>query len=283
MNAVVVLNQTQEFLPVIPSPGAPVALQDVMAIEATVAHNIAVIADMDVLEEMRAKAEALAQYLKGKELHGPMLGAQRRIEARIGQLLGETSSGERNDLKPSLAGEGSVSRMDRNRFRLLARGIGVLADEEWRQPRVKLLSFLREKYPVPRRTPDVIEQKNGTVKKSRQKRIEEITKLAAEGARAGQIADKLGLSEQQVRLIANDAEIVLPDASIGKTRRLDPERIIEEAVSGVSAYASGLSILGDLSAQTFSATQIKDWVDTLDASIKSLKKLSTTLKGLPHE
>lgn len=33
--------------------------------------------------------------------------SQRRVEARIGQLLGETTNGERHDLKPSLAGEGS--------------------------------------------------------------------------------------------------------------------------------------------------------------------------------
>ncbi|HJS89378.1 MAG TPA: hypothetical protein VJ738_05370 [Steroidobacteraceae bacterium] len=50
------------------------------------------------------------------------LGAQRRVEARIGQLLGETDIGQRHDLEPSLTSEGSIKRMDRNRFRLLARG-----------------------------------------------------------------------------------------------------------------------------------------------------------------
>lgn len=33
-------------------------------------------------------ARALETWLRGKDLAGPMLGAQRRIEARIGQSVG---------------------------------------------------------------------------------------------------------------------------------------------------------------------------------------------------
>lgn len=63
---------------------------------------------------------ALDYSLRGKELHGPMLGAARRIEARIGQLLGDAVEAQLSG-KPVPHAE-QVKRTDRNRFRLLARG-----------------------------------------------------------------------------------------------------------------------------------------------------------------
>jgi len=49
-----------------------------------------------------------------------MRGAQRRIEARIGQLLGPTTKGGRTDRRqPSVMAEG-LSKDERREFRLLA-------------------------------------------------------------------------------------------------------------------------------------------------------------------
>jgi hypothetical protein len=56
-----------------------------------------------------------------------MMGIARRVEARIGQLLGETENGQRHDLQPSRAWEGSIKKSDRQRFRVLARGWGRCA------------------------------------------------------------------------------------------------------------------------------------------------------------
>ena len=46
-----------------------------------------------LLDEWRAQARALETYLRDKELQGPMLGTQRRIEGRLGQLLGSAKAG----------------------------------------------------------------------------------------------------------------------------------------------------------------------------------------------
>ncbi|HYM46739.1 MAG TPA: hypothetical protein VES65_11350 [Solirubrobacteraceae bacterium] len=73
--------------------------------------------------------------LRGKQLNAPMLGAQRRVEARIGQLLGEAEKGRPHGNVPCV---GHLSRNDRNRFRILARGLERgLPDVEWRSARCR--------------------------------------------------------------------------------------------------------------------------------------------------
>lgn len=54
-------------------------------------------------------------------MNGPMLGAQRRVEARIGQLLGEAERGSHRSL-PCAVMKG-IAPNDRSRFRILARGL----------------------------------------------------------------------------------------------------------------------------------------------------------------
>jgi len=47
------------------------------------------------LGEWLRQAAALETYMRGKEMQRPMMGASRRIEGRIGQLLGEPGKGGR--------------------------------------------------------------------------------------------------------------------------------------------------------------------------------------------
>jgi len=63
----------------------------------------------------------LEAYLRSKNLQRPMLGAQRRVEARIGQLLGEGKRGRpsNNSLMSEIK---EIDKDDRARFRILARG-----------------------------------------------------------------------------------------------------------------------------------------------------------------
>ena len=67
-----------------------------------------------------------------------MLGAQRRIEARIGQLLGEPEPGKRTDLEPPHHAEEVVKHdQDRADFRILSHAYNgcELTDDEWRKSR----------------------------------------------------------------------------------------------------------------------------------------------------
>jgi hypothetical protein len=219
-------------LPAIPSPGTAVALADVIAIEASIARQIATIQDVETLEEMRAKADALARYLQGKELHGPMLGAQRRIEARIGQLLGETSNGERHDLKTTFPRAERLSPQDRNRFRALARGFEVgLPDEFWRQSRRALLEYLQEKYPVPRAPITPHQTVDGRQKKPIAERAAEISRLAAEGRTAQEIAQAINIDESRVYQIAR-----LENIEIKKQNKPREDRAREIASLAAEGY-----------------------------------------------
>src|SRR6185369_4828619 len=80
-------------LPTIPAPEALVALADIEALESSITKQLVTVDDLDVLQLWRAQAAALATYLHGKQLHLPMLAVQRKIEARIGQVLGEPRNG----------------------------------------------------------------------------------------------------------------------------------------------------------------------------------------------
>ena len=76
-------------------------------------------------------------------ISAPVSRTWRRVEARIGELLGETSQGARTDL--TLGHDLKlIEGGDRQDFRLLARGFASLTDEEWRKSRRALVAHLRQ-------------------------------------------------------------------------------------------------------------------------------------------
>jgi N6-adenosine-specific RNA methylase IME4 len=122
-------------LPIVPKVGTAIKAADVARLESAVAARVSEIDDVDTLQEWRAQAAALEAYLRGKDLQRPMLGAQRRVEARLGQLeaLG-------------YHGNHGVNNKLVSEFRILARGFECLtSDDEWRKSRRALVSFLRQK------------------------------------------------------------------------------------------------------------------------------------------
>jgi hypothetical protein len=133
----------------LPSRGSAVTLDSLMAAERQLASAALLTDDFDRLEEWRSQARALEQYLSAKKLHGPMQGAQRRIEARIGQLLGEAEPGKRTDLEPRQRDDGVVRHnQDRHDFRLLARALSgdiTLTEDEWRKSRRGLVQLIKDR------------------------------------------------------------------------------------------------------------------------------------------
>lgn len=137
-------------LPAVPEPGVPIAAERIAAIEREVAETIAFVDDVGVAEEWRARASALEAYLRSKGLQAPMLGAQRRVEARIGQLLPPQQGKE----LPDHARE--VSEDQRREFRLLAHALGgdcPLNEDEWRKSRRALLALVRVRLGLMPETP----------------------------------------------------------------------------------------------------------------------------------
>jgi N6-adenosine-specific RNA methylase IME4 len=144
-------------LPAIPKPGTAIAASRLEQLERETAAALAEITDVDVLEEARLRASALEHYLRGRGLQGPMLGTQRRIEARIGQLLGEPKPGARTDLQPpNRASEVVYHDPDRQAFRLLARALAgelELDPDGWRRSRRTLVAHVRRELGLRPSTP----------------------------------------------------------------------------------------------------------------------------------
>jgi 16S rRNA G966 N2-methylase RsmD len=135
-------------LPELPKRGAPITVADVERIEAGVIEQLTQVTDIGEADEWRRKAKGIEAYLRSPELQKPMLGAQRRIEAKIGQLLGPAVVGanQHNQNGAFTHEERLISRAaDRHDFRVLAKALEqprLLSPKEWRQSRRALVSLL---------------------------------------------------------------------------------------------------------------------------------------------
>jgi hypothetical protein len=79
---------------------------------------------MNEADEWRRKAKAIEAYLRSPELQRPMMGAQRHVEARIGELLGPAEwGGDRKSDQIEHDRFDLVDADDRVSFRLLAEAI----------------------------------------------------------------------------------------------------------------------------------------------------------------
>lgn len=137
----------------IPRPGALVTFDQMEAAERQIADTLGDMHDIPTIEDTRDRLRAIEQYLRGKQMHLPALGAQRRLEARIGQLLGDAIMG-----RPVSSAAPEVSSMDKTEkyeLRILSRALTdcPLTDDEWRQSRRAIVALIKERT----REDDVIE------------------------------------------------------------------------------------------------------------------------------
>lgn len=78
--------------------------------------------DVDALEWARARVSAIETYLRrrGEDAAAEIARADRKLEARIGLLLGPAKVGSNQYTEPSLASDGSLSLNQRHQFRKIA-------------------------------------------------------------------------------------------------------------------------------------------------------------------
>jgi site-specific DNA-methyltransferase (adenine-specific) len=100
-------------------PETPESLPERFA--ARLCDQLATLDSVDAVEECRRRVAALCAYVTRREHKQELEAAQRWCEVRIGELLGPGGEAmRRGKADPSPAGEGSIPREDRHRFRLLA-------------------------------------------------------------------------------------------------------------------------------------------------------------------
>lgn len=107
-----------ELVPAIPAAGVPVSVDQLVEIERQLGEALPTVTDFDTLAEWRAQGAALEGYLRSRKLQGPARGMQRRIEARVGVLLGEAKVGRPNPHSDEVSND-----QDRADFRILARAL----------------------------------------------------------------------------------------------------------------------------------------------------------------
>lgn len=259
-------------LPPLPPSRAALDEAQIRQLEVEVTHRLAQLSDITSLLAWRDQLRALAAPLRGQPVYRPILGAQRRIEARVGQLLGDAPVSR----SPSVVN--GVAGYDRQRFRVLARGLEKgLTDEEWRSNREPLLQLIQKKYPKPAgaRTAGYT-QGDGIVRKPKALRAEEIREMVAKGALAGGIAERLGIGVIQVRKIARQAGIRLHDEALGPQRAVDPHRVVEKIVYGLEGTQMSLRLIGS-NFTGITREEATYWVESLSESITSLKRLRNAL------
>lgn len=97
-----------------------------------------------------------------------------------------------------------------------------------------------------------------------------IRELAAQGYSSRQIADQIGMLAETVRRVARDMSVeISADKAIGKSRRPDSNRIVEETVYALDGLRMGLELVdfGELD-----RSQIAHWSSSLKTSIRSLNR-----------
>lgn len=119
------------------------------------------------LRDASNKLAAIDEYLARTSSEGRarVAAAQRRLEVRVGELLGPTTPGARTDREPSIAIEGSsLTKDERHAFRAMAEHPDVvedvIADSTDEQPasRRKVTRAIAEHKPAPARRPPLAPQ-----------------------------------------------------------------------------------------------------------------------------
>jgi hypothetical protein len=107
------------------------------------------------------------------------------------------------------------------------------------------------------------------------RRVDLIRRQAGEGSTSRQIAGLLGIRDDIVRRIAREHQIsIRADEAVGRTRRLDSNRIVRETANALEGLAMGAGLV---SPADLDKAQIPGWAGSITASLRALSRLARTL------
>lgn len=232
------------------------------------------------LRDAANKLAAIDEYLTrtSTEGRGRVAAAMRRLEVRIGKLLGPASpNGKGLDSSPGIQ---EIIPQRRSDFRQMAANEEVveevIAESTDGKPasRSKVMDRLRDakaKHPMP--------PTSDRGPKAARQREERVREMADAGYTSRQIAADIGVSRpDQVLTIAKRIGVEIPaDKAIGKTRLHDSNRITGEVVTTLEASATALDLVD---VEQLDPEQIGHWVTSLTASLRSLNRFVKTIKEI---
>lgn len=108
------------------------------------------------------------------------------------------------------------------------------------------------------------------------RRVELVRRWAGEGSTSRQIAGLLGIRDDAVRRLAREHGIsIRADDAVGRTRRLDSNRIVRETANAMEALATGAGLV---SPAELDKAQIPGWASSMTASLRELSQLVKAMK-----
>lgn len=108
------------------------------------------------------------------------------------------------------------------------------------------------------------------------RRVELIRRWAGEGSTSRQIAGLLGIRDDIVRRIAREHAITIrADEAVGRTRRLDSNRIVRETANALDALATGAGLVNPAE---LDKAQIPGLASSMTASLRELTQLVKAMK-----
>lgn len=233
------------------------------------------------LTDAKNKLAAIDEYLSrtAVEGRGRVAETMRRLEVRIGQLLGPgtASQGRRTDLRGRDHEVPHIDNHAKRDFRVMAENEGVVeaviatSTDEAPASRRKVMQAIKNTRPIG----DPTAPKRARV--NVEAREAEIREMARKGFSSVQMSNRLDMTPDGVKLIAKRIGIDIPaDASLGKkqNRKFDGDRIVATIVHDLEGARMTIELV-DYSA--LDNSRIEGWVDSLTESIRALNKLKTNL------
>jgi hypothetical protein len=107
----------------------------------------------------------------------------------------------------------------------------------------------------------------------------EARRMAVEGYTSRQIGEAIGI-KSMADFRARHGINVPADAVVGKTRRLDADRIINETVIALEGLTIGVNLLDAADLAALDQEQAANWATSLSNSLRSLNRLCKQLKEM---
>lgn len=111
------------------------------------------------------------------------------------------------------------------------------------------------------------------------KRLTRIRELAEAGHLIEQIAADVGMNPAYTRELCRANDIRIPDDVIGKTRKIDPDRLINELVTSLEGSVTSLDFITSEFDQ-IDRSQLDYWTSSLTESLRSLNRFNKRLKEM---
>lgn len=111
---------------------------------------------------------------------------------------------------------------------------------------------------------------------------ERVAALAESGYTSAQISREVGMSEEGLRAGAKREGIdIRADRIVGRSRRLDMRRVIDQTVTELASIAQAtesLVSLDGIRSANLDRDEVQTWVDSLTQSLRALSKARNTIK-----